>query len=53
MPYEFWRFVFVQQKVAKLTMTALEYPLMQKGANFNLEAVKAKIEEAMRSNPQL
>jgi arylsulfatase A-like enzyme len=50
--YEFWRFVFVQQEVAKLAMTALEYPPMQKGASFNLEAVKAKIEEAMRQRGQ-
>ena len=50
--YEFWRFVFVQQEVAKLAMTALEYPPMQKGASFNLEAVKAKIEEAMRKQGQ-
>ena len=28
--YEFWRFVFVQQEVAKLAMTAIEYPPMQK-----------------------
>jgi arylsulfatase len=46
--YEFWRFVFVQQEVAKLAMTALEYPPMQKGSSFNLEAVKAQIEEAMK-----
>jgi len=45
--YEFWRFVFVQQEVAKLAKTALEYPPMQKGASFNLDAVKAKIAEAM------
>jgi len=44
--YEFWRFVFVQQEVAKLAMTAIEYPPMQKGASFNLDAVKAKIEAA-------
>ena len=44
--YEFWRFVFVQQEVAKLAMTAIEFPPMQKGASFNLEAVKAKIEAA-------
>ena len=48
--YEFWRFVFVQQEVAKLAMTALEFPPMQKGASFNLDAVKAKIEEAMRAH---
>jgi hypothetical protein len=28
--YEFWRFVFVQQEVPKLAMTAIEYPPMQK-----------------------
>jgi arylsulfatase len=45
--YEFWRFVFAQQEVGKLAMTALEYPPMQKGASFNLDAVKEKIAEAM------
>lgn len=44
--YEFWRFVFVQQQVAKLADTAIEFPPMQKGASFNLDAVKAKIEAA-------
>jgi arylsulfatase len=48
--YEFWRFVFVQQKVAELAMTAIDYPPMQKGASFNLDAVKAKIEEAMKAH---
>ena len=46
--YEFWRFVFVQQKVAELAMTAIDYPPMQRGASFNLDAVKAQIEEAMK-----
>jgi arylsulfatase len=44
--YEFWRFVFVQQEVGKLAMTAVEFPPLQKGASFNLDAVKAKIEAA-------
>jgi Helix-turn-helix domain len=44
--YEFWRFVFVQQEVEKLAMTAIEFPPMQKGASFNLDAVKAKIASA-------
>jgi arylsulfatase A-like enzyme len=44
--YEFWRFVFVQQQVEKLAMTAIEFPPMQKGASFNLDAVKAQIEAA-------
>ena len=38
---EFWRFTLVQQTVAKLAETALEYPPMQSPASFNLEAVKA------------
>jgi arylsulfatase len=50
--YEFWRFVLVQQEVAKLAMTAIEYPPMQKGASFNLDAVKAKIAEAMTKHGQ-
>ncbi|HUN89717.1 MAG TPA: arylsulfatase [Terriglobales bacterium] len=41
--YEFWRFVFVQQQVAKLAQTAIEYPPMQKGASFNLDALKAEL----------
>ena len=47
--YEFWRFVFVQQEVAKLAKTAIEFPPMQKGASFNLDAVKAKIEAARKA----
>jgi arylsulfatase A-like enzyme len=50
--YEFWRFVFVQQEVAKLAMTAIDYPPMQKGASFNLDAVKEKIAEAMKRHGQ-
>jgi len=30
--------------VEKLIMTAIEYPPMQRGPSFNLDAVKAKIE---------
>ena len=44
--YQFWRFDFVQQEVAKLAQTAIEFPPMQAGASFNLEAVKAQIEKA-------
>jgi arylsulfatase A-like enzyme len=44
--YEFWRFVFVQQEVEKLARTAIEFPPMQKGASFNLDAVKAQIAAA-------
>jgi arylsulfatase len=48
--YEFWRFVFVQQQVAKLAQTAVEFPPMQKGASFNLEAVKAQVDEAVKKH---
>ena len=41
--YEFWRFVFVQQEVAKLAKTAIDYPPMQKGGSFNLDALKAEL----------
>jgi len=50
--FEFWRFVFVQQEVAKLAQTAIEFPPMQKGASFNLDAVKAKIEAARAAMAQ-
>jgi hypothetical protein len=43
--YEFWRFVFVQQEVGKLVMSAIDYPPMQKGASFNLDAVKARVKQ--------
>jgi arylsulfatase len=45
--YEFWRFVFVQQNVAKLAKSALEYPPMQAGASFNLDALKAELAKKM------
>jgi arylsulfatase A-like enzyme len=48
--YEFWRFVFVQQEVARAAQTVIDYPPMQKGASFNLEAVKGQIEKAMASH---
>jgi arylsulfatase len=44
--YEFWRFVFIQQEVAKLAQTAIEFPPMQEGASFNLDQVKAKLAAA-------
>jgi arylsulfatase len=47
---EFWRFVLVQQRVAALAETAIGYPPMQAPATFNLEAVKAKIDEMMKDH---
>jgi arylsulfatase len=45
---EFWRFVEVQQKVAELARTAIDYPPMQDPASFNLDAVKRKIDAVLR-----
>jgi arylsulfatase A-like enzyme len=47
--YEFWRFVFVQQEVAKYAQSFIEYPPLQKGASFNMEDVKAQIQRAIMS----
>ncbi len=47
--YEFWRFVFVQQEVGKYAQTFIEYPPLQKGASFNMEAVKQQIEQALKA----
>ena len=41
--FQFWRFVFVQQVVGKELQTFLDFPPMQKGASFNLDAVKAEM----------
>ncbi len=46
--YQFWRFVFVQQVVGKELQTFLEYPPMQVGASFNLDAVKAEMQKKMQ-----
>jgi len=45
---EFWRFVLVQQKVAELAETAINFPPMQAPASFNLEAVKREIDEKIK-----
>jgi arylsulfatase len=47
---EFWRFVMVQQEVAKLAATAIDYPPMQDPASFNLDAVKRKIEAMIKEH---
>jgi arylsulfatase A-like enzyme len=49
--YQFWRFVFVQEVVAKYAETFVEYPPMQRGASFNLDAVKEHVVKAMHSQP--
>jgi arylsulfatase A-like enzyme len=46
--FQFWRFVFVQQVVGKELQTFIEYPPMQRGASFNLDAVKAEMAKRMQ-----
>ena len=48
---EFWRFVFVQQRVAALAKTAIDYPPMQDPTSFNLEAMKKQIDAAIKNSP--
>ena len=50
--FEFWRFVYVQQEVAKVAETFIEFPPMQKGATFNMEALKQHIQEKMNEQGQ-
>ncbi len=49
--YEFWRFVFVKQEVARYAQTFLDYPPMQKGASFNLERLKEELEKKLEARP--
>ena len=48
---EFWRFVLVQQKVADLAKTAVDFPPMQDPASFNLEAVKQQVDATIKNKP--
>jgi arylsulfatase len=47
---EFWRFVLVQQRVAALAQTAVDFPPMQAPASFNLEAIKRQVEEKLKEH---
>jgi arylsulfatase len=47
--YQFWRFVFVQQLMAQEIQTFLDYPPMQRGASFNLDALKAEMSRKMEA----
>ena len=47
---EFWRFVSVQQTVAELAKTAIDFPPMQAPASFNLDEIKRKIDEVIKSH---
>ncbi|HEY7297402.1 MAG TPA: hypothetical protein VH684_05630 [Xanthobacteraceae bacterium] len=44
-----WRFVFVKDETAKEAQSFLDFPPMQKGASFNLEALKEEMEKKIAS----
>ena len=48
--YQFWRFVLVQEVVAKAAETFIEFPPMQKGASFNMEQVKEQVQKAVAAH---
>ena len=45
--YQFWRFVLVQKLMAVEIQTFLDFPPMQRGASFNLDAIKAEMARRM------
>ena len=47
MKYQFWRFVFVQQEVAKFAESFLEFPPIQKPASFNMDQIKEQLQSAI------
>jgi arylsulfatase len=47
--FQFWRFVYVQNLLGKEIQTFLEFPPMQRGASFNLDAVKAEMQRKMEA----
>ena len=48
--YQFWRFVLVQEVVGRYAQTFVDFPPMQAGASFNMEAVKAQIQKAIAAH---
>ena len=44
---EFWRFIMMQQAVATLAQSAIDFPPMQPGAGFGIEEIKARVEAAI------
>lgn len=47
--HEFWRFVFVQDEVAKLGKTFTDFPPMQKGASFSVDKIQDQVKAAIAS----
>jgi arylsulfatase len=47
-----WRAVFLQQHVAELAKSAIEYPPLQQSASFNLDAAQKTIKTASQGHSQ-
>jgi arylsulfatase len=47
-----WRFVHLQDEVGTLAQSAIDFPPMQAGASFNLDAVKKQVAEAKHTIAQ-
>ncbi len=47
--HEFWRFVFVQQEVEAFAKTFVDFPPMQRGAEFNVDHIKDQVKNALAS----
>jgi arylsulfatase len=44
---EFWRFIMMQEVVGVLAKSAVDFPPMQPGAAFGIQAIKVKVEKAI------
>jgi arylsulfatase len=44
---EFWRFIMMQEAVEVLAKSAIEFPPMQPGAAFGIQAIKVKVAKAI------
>jgi arylsulfatase len=48
--YEFWRFVLVQEVVAKFAQSFIDFPPLQPPASFNMDAIKAQVSKAIQAH---
>ncbi len=48
--FEFWRFVFVQDVVARFAESFIQFPPSQKPSTFNLDAIKEQVQRAQHSH---
>jgi arylsulfatase len=51
--HEFWRFTYVQKLVEQYAKTFIQFPPMQHGASFNMEAVKRQVQRAIEEQSRM